>query len=234
MTIRALSLDFGGTLATETPSRAALYAEAARLQGHPRQEVDVARAMGAVHELLPEIVDGCFRYDFPWFERFIDLVFGNQLGLPRSAIDGLRMGLLETFADAGNFSLLPGARAAISAAKLRGLTLAVTSNWSPALPGLLEGLGIAGDLDVVLVSASERLEKPDARLFQRTSERLGVAAHETLHVGNDLDRDVRGALAAGLQAAWVDPSGTIPPTQPVDAPVLRSLHELPALLARLS
>ena len=234
MTIRALSLDFGGTLATETSSRAALYAKAARDQGHVREEAEVARAMGVVHARLSQVVDGCFRYDFPWFERFIDLVFGAELGLPRAAIDALRPGLFDTFADARTFRLLPGSRAVIGAAKLRGLAIAVTSNWSPALPGLLDGLGLADDLDAVLVSATERLEKPDARLFGRMVERLGVPAGDVLHVGNDLERDVRGALDAGLRAAWVDPSGTMSATHPVDAPVMRSLHELPAILARPS
>ena len=196
MTIRALSLDFGGTLATETPSRATLYAEAARAQGHARPEADVDRAMRAVHARMPQVVDGWFRYDFPWFERFIDLVFTEELGLPDAAVVALRPGLFDIFADAGSFNLLPGARAAIGAARSCGLAVAVTSNWSPALPGLLEGLGLAADLDVVVVSAMERCEKPDARLFERTAQRLGVAAHEVLHVGNDLDQDVRGALDA--------------------------------------
>ncbi len=45
--------------------------------------------------------------------------------------------------------------------------------------------------------------KPDRRIFDEACMRLGCAPHEVLHVGDDLALDVRGALDAGLQAAWV-------------------------------
>jgi HAD superfamily hydrolase (TIGR01549 family) len=45
--------------------------------------------------------------------------------------------------------------------------------------------------------------KPDARIFDAACTRLGVASQHVLHVGDDLRLDVQGALAAGLQAAWV-------------------------------
>jgi HAD superfamily hydrolase (TIGR01509 family) len=229
--IRALSLDFGGTLAAERTSRAALYGAAAAGVGHAREESTVARAMAAAHARLPRVVDGHHRYTFPWFDRFLDEVFGVELGLPRDAIEALRPRVFATFADPATFALRPGATEAIAAARAAGLRVAVTSNWSSALPGLLAGLGLADGLDAILVSADEGLEKPEAAFFERAAERLGVAPDEVLHVGDRADNDVRGARAAGMAAAGVAPSGTMPlDPRDADVPVLTSLLDLPALL----
>jgi 2-haloalkanoic acid dehalogenase type II len=45
--------------------------------------------------------------------------------------------------------------------------------------------------------------KPDARIFGEACRRLGCAPDEVLHVGDDLELDVRGARDAGLQVVWV-------------------------------
>lgn len=45
--------------------------------------------------------------------------------------------------------------------------------------------------------------KPDARIFHEAARRLGVAPRQVLHIGDDWLLDVRGARAAGMQAAWV-------------------------------
>lgn len=45
--------------------------------------------------------------------------------------------------------------------------------------------------------------KPDRRIFLEACRRLGREPHEVLHVGDDLEADVLGARAAGLQAFWL-------------------------------
>lgn len=45
--------------------------------------------------------------------------------------------------------------------------------------------------------------KPDAAIFHAAVQAAGCRPEQMLHVGDDADLDVVGALAAGLQAAWV-------------------------------
>ena len=45
--------------------------------------------------------------------------------------------------------------------------------------------------------------KPDGRIFLAGAAALGCASARVLHVGDDAALDVTGALAAGMQAAWV-------------------------------
>ncbi len=67
--------------------------------------------------------------------------------------------------------------------------------------------------------------KPDARIFAAACARLGCAPHEVLHVGDDLVLDVQGALAAGLQAAWLH-RGSDAPAPPRGCRQARDLLEL--------
>jgi putative hydrolase of the HAD superfamily len=48
--------------------------------------------------------------------------------------------------------------------------------------------------------------KPDARIFLAAAQRLQLAPQQILHVGDDESLDVLGALATGMQTAWVNRS----------------------------
>lgn len=55
------------------------------------------------------------------------------------------------------------------------------------------------------ISAREfGVAKPDARIFNAAAQAIGVAPSEVLHVGDDAALDVQGALAAGMQAVWIN------------------------------
>jgi putative hydrolase of the HAD superfamily len=49
--------------------------------------------------------------------------------------------------------------------------------------------------------------KPDVRIFAAGAKAAGVQAHEVLHIGDDAHADCVGALAAGMQVAWLNRDG---------------------------
>lgn len=205
MQLSALLLDAGGTLLTEQPPREAIYARAAAARGVPIEPARMRECMGRAHRELPRVLDGHFRYSMPWFEGFLEHIFHGQLELPRRELPALRRELFDTFADPSTFRLLPGAAELLEDAAARGLALAVVSNWSPAMPGVLAGLGIAERFQAVVISAIEGVEKPDPRIFRLALARLNVPASRALHVGNEPVQDVLGAEACGLRALLYDP-----------------------------
>ncbi|MEK8050220.1 HAD-IA family hydrolase [Ideonella sp. DXS22W] len=89
----------------------------------------------------------------------------------------------------------------------------------PAISGFFQATVSALELGV---------GKPAPEAFAAACARAGCAAHETLHVGDDGGTDVDGALAAGLQAAWVRRPELPPPVAPRGEPqhVVASLAEL--------
>ena len=66
----------------------------------------------------------------------------------------------------------------------------------------LRALSIEDFFDVVLISESEGLAKPDSALFERALNRLGVKANETCYVGDHPINDMEAARKVGLMTIW--------------------------------
>jgi putative hydrolase of the HAD superfamily len=63
--------------------------------------------------------------------------------------------------------------------------------------------GLGQHFHAALSARDLGLAKPAPAVFAAACQRAGAAAAHTLHIGDDPALDVDGALAAGLQAAWV-------------------------------
>jgi len=92
--------------------------------------------------------------------------------------------------------------AAIAAA---GAKVGVLANLS--MPGL-EGFRIAcpeivSRIETWTVSCEHGDAKPEAALFRKALDALGVPAAQTLMIGDRLDLDVAPAVALGMSALWV-------------------------------
>lgn len=82
----------------------------------------------------------------------------------------------------------------------RGLRTGMVSNFDHRLPAVLNALELTNLFDTVVLPAEVGAAKPDARIFARALEHLGVAANEAVYVGDDAEDDVAGAERAGLRA----------------------------------
>jgi 2-haloalkanoic acid dehalogenase type II len=59
--------------------------------------------------------------------------------------------------------------------------------------------------------------KPDSALFHLACRELGCAPEEVVHVGDDIELDIRGARGAGMHAVWINRASHSWPGE--DAPV---------------
>ncbi len=64
-------------------------------------------------------------------------------------------------------------------------------------------IGIGHLFDFTVNSEQAGKAKPDKKIFDLAAETAGVAVEQILHVGDDKNTDVLGALNAGAKAAWV-------------------------------
>ncbi|MCE9593034.1 MAG: HAD-IA family hydrolase [Planctomycetes bacterium] len=223
MALKAVFLDAGGTLVADRVARAAVYAETARKLGRAIDEHAMNALLRRVLAEMPRTVDGEFRYSEAWFARANERVFGRELGLDDAAARVAHEELIARFGHATSFRAHAGAAELLAALRDRGLVVGVVSNWSERLERVLAGLGLRDRLDFVLASAKERCEKPEPAIFRRALELARVAPNEALHAGNDLEKDVRGARNAGLDAVLVDHAGEF---EPCPFPRVRNLVEL--------
>ncbi len=103
------------------------------------------------------------------------------------------------------FAPWPGMRELLATLHRQGVRQAVLSNWPPSLRPFLAYHGLSHFFSVVVVSGEEGIAKPDARLFWRALNQLGVEPGQVLYIGNDLEADIRPAKALGLQVIHFDP-----------------------------
>ncbi|NIO10662.1 MAG: HAD-IA family hydrolase, partial [Deltaproteobacteria bacterium] len=101
--------------------------------------------------------------------------------------------------------LFDDTRETLMALRRRGFIVSVISNFDSRLFGILEGLGIAPQLDSVLISSQVGFAKPDAGIFRAALTHHNVQPAEVLFVGDTPDADVMGAKGAGIRGILLDP-----------------------------
>jgi putative hydrolase of the HAD superfamily len=82
----------------------------------------------------------------------------------------------------------------------RRVPVGLVSNYpcGPSLRRSLTTLGIAGQIDPVVISGEVGCCKPHPKLFETALEGLGVAADKVLFVGDDWASDMVGGHGAGM------------------------------------
>ena len=98
------------------------------------------------------------------------------------------------------------------------------------------GLDALIPLENVIASGEVGVAKPDPRIFLIACGVFEVTPADAAYVGDRLHTDAIGAARAGLLGVWLDRPGIATPEQLAEAaaegvPVIRSLAQLPALLA---
>jgi putative hydrolase of the HAD superfamily len=148
-----------------------------------------------------------------WWQRVVRATFLAADSTKRfSDFDAFFERLWARFAAPDSWLLRPGSHELLARLRARGLRTGVVSNFDRRLPEILGGLGLAAQLDAIVLPSDARAAKPDRRIFALALQRVEVAAAEALFVGDDAQRDLEGARAAGLLA--------------VDATALATLSDL--------
>lgn len=223
--VQVVCFDAAETLFTEREGRARMYATEFAARGGDVAPQLMARWMAEAHAELPARVDGQPRYSRAWFGAFVATLLARA-GLDAD-VEAVRSSLERRFTDPSAYVVFGDVFPCLDALLERGLRLAVVSNWSTALPGLLDQLGLGRAFEFLAVSAQAGFDKPDPRLFHWALERLGVPASAACHVGDHEQNDVASARRAGLAAYHLDRSGT----RPASPWTLRDLLELPERLS---
>jgi phosphoserine phosphatase len=116
----------------------------------------------------------------------------------------------------------------------KNFRLALITNGAPDIQGAkIDGSNLASFFETIIISGDHGFGKPDRRIFQLALERLKVAAHEAVMIGDSLNRDVAGARDAGIRTVWINRyNRTLTDSHPIPDFQLSDLRDLPALLTR--
>lgn len=225
---RAVLLDALGTLIRLEPPAPRLRAELRRRAGARVSEARAARAFRVeIEYYLAHHLEGRDERSLAELRERCAEVLGRELELEGLESRAVREAMLAAL----SFVAYPDAPSVLRRLRERGLRLVAASNWDCSLPLALERAGVLSLLDGVVASAAVGAAKPRPELFQAALRAAGVGAAGAVHVGDSVEHDVEGALAAGLRAVLVVRDGPVPPL-PAGAGAIRGLAELPSLISR--
>lgn len=183
---------------------------------------DVQSAAGVIDEAFPgrgEVITQIWRQkqlEYTWLrslmERYEDFAAVTRAAL-QYALATLGLTPQEDvfdriFAQYEHLTPYPEARDALTA--LKGRTLAILSNGSPAMLGaLVRHSGLDKLLDATISVDPEKIYKPSPRAYALVEAQLGVRPADVLFVSSN-PFDVCGAKAFGFKVAWIE---RVPPAK---------------------
>ena len=100
---------------------------------------------------------------------------------------------------------IDGWQEVLSAARAHGpIGLITNFNDGAMQREKIRGAGLEGRFDGIYISGEVGVWKPEPGIFEHAAADLGVAPSDCVHIGNNIQSDVEGALAAGMQAVLVE------------------------------
>jgi putative hydrolase of the HAD superfamily len=228
---KAVFFDAGETLVYPHPSFSELFAEVLRAEGVVVDPAVVQEVVSAYSQKFTETVQsGEARLWTTSPERsraFWDGVyrgFLEEVGVAEHH-DRLVGRLYATFSDLASYRLHPDVIPTVDRLRDAGILLGVISNFEEWLERLLETLGVTDYFPVRVISGVEGVEKPDPEIFRIALERAGVAAEESVYVGDHPFFDIEAAEEVGMVAVLIDRRGRYPNAEGIR---ITSLEDLPA------
>ena len=119
----------------------------------------------------------------------------------------------------------------LDALKKRGLALGLLSNNEGDMNKVCQDLGLSPYLDFAITSRDAGAGKPHPPIFLEALRRAGAEPREAIHVGDQYETDVKGALGVGIRPVFLDRDRLS--KAPGDYPRIEGLAELVDLVQGL-
>ena len=199
--LKAIFFDAVGTLFYLTKSAGEHYAIVGQQIGLQLDADKLDRAFVLAWNQMPKRppIDGPRENDDKgWWRALVDLVL-DQTASSLNEIDRDNFFEIayEHFAEAGVWELYPEVVDVLEKLQTQ-FQLAVISNFDGRLRFILEHLGISKFFSHIFISSELGADKPDPEIFLRALKLIRLKPDQVLHVGDDAERDWKGATAAGL------------------------------------
>lgn len=218
ISLKAIAFDLWETLITDTPE---LSKQQERLRLTRMEELLTAHGFGELADRIETAYRALWHrcHDLYWSSD-VDIPcrrqiehFLEELEIAPSSLDERLLEALEEAYAGAALEILPalvdGADELLAQLKARGFRIGLISNTGrtpgSVLRGILDALGLAPSIDVMLFSNEHGQCKPQPSIFEALRRGLGVEYGELLFVGDNLYVDVHGAQRCGMRAIHFDP-----------------------------
>jgi putative hydrolase of the HAD superfamily len=183
-------------------------------------------AVRAASSVLDEQQDHV--YDAAIFVRYTRRVI-EEMGGGGDCLDACAREIYDEWAGCQHFFLYDDVVPVLHGLAARGVKLGLISNSHRCLTSFQEHFALGGLIAAAISSSAHGYLKPHPSIFEAALRQAGVAAGESVMVGDSVPHDIDGARRVGMRGVLVHRSDDPAPPAP-GVPVIRSLTELPALL----
>lgn len=229
MATRAVFFDVDFTLIYPGPTfQAEGYRHACAAVG---VEVDPAKfdaATAASSFIIDEVEDQIYNHDL--FVHYTASIIEHMGGRGEKVIEVARR-IYDQWSVNHHFELYDDVAPLLTEISSRGLIIGAISNSHRSLDAFCEHFALRELISVAVSSAEHGYMKPHPSIFETALSKAGVSAGEAVMVGDSLAHDIQGALQAGMRAILLRRSGELPVHLPAGLPVIKTLADLPPLLA---
>ena len=236
MKVKAVFFDAGHTLLHAWPSVGEIYAREALALG---VRVD-AELLGATFSRVFSEGEATLaadsvgtvasdEQDAAMWRSIVHRVHARLPELKELDPDAWYQRLYECFGHPEQWRLYPEVPSVLSTLRARGLKLGVISNWSTRLRHIAGATGLDRLVDFIVASSEAGARKPDPLIFHNALHRAGVSPGAAVHVGDQVEDDVKGAERMGIRPVFLWRKGGSPP-ELNGTSIIRDLSELPPLL----
>jgi len=200
--IRAITLDLDDTLWPSAPTiiRAEQRTHAWLATHAP--EIAAAWSIERLRELRMSIFNARpeLRHDYLRVRRMSMHAAFEQSGLSGAAAHEIIERALDVFMTARNeVELYPEVRGCLTRLSRRFALASLTNGNAD-----VTRIGLGHYFKATISAHAHGTSKPDSALFHIACRELACEPDEVLHVGDDIELDVRGARAAGLHVIWMN------------------------------
>lgn len=199
------------------------FALAHGLDVDPARFDAAVRAASAVLDEQQELV-----YSEDMFVRYTGRIL-QGMGASGPAMVACAREVYREWASCHHFFLYDDVAPALRALHGRGIRIGLISNSHRSMQAFEEHFDLRGLISAAVASAEHGYMKPHPSIFEAALAQAGVAAGESLMVGDSYAHDIVGALGAGMRGVLVHRSpGSA--SAPAGVAVVRDLVELLSLL----
>ncbi|RKY11130.1 MAG: hypothetical protein DRP65_05125 [Planctomycetota bacterium] len=131
----------------------------------------------------------------------------------------------------------PGLTRTLTKLTQAGLKLGIVSNTfvnAGALDRHLTEEGLIDFFNTRVYSCDFGFRKPDKRIFLEAARQIGTQPENIIYVGDRINKDVKGALRAGMQAVLKNAYTNAGKKPPTGVETIESIFQLPDLVDKLN
>ena len=204
--IRAVFFDAVGTLIHPEPAAVTVYAEVGRRHGSRLDATDIRRGFRDAFRRQEQLdrQNGWRTDEYRELQRWRTIV--GEVLVDVAQPDACFRELYEHFAQPSSWRCAPESNPLFEILSRRGCVLGLASNYDERLRRVLAGMPELAVIRNIVISSEVGWRKPSPHFFEVMCRQVGLTSKQVLFVGDDLDNDYDGALAAGCRAVLFDPT----------------------------